>query len=47
VARGVYTVSCPDTTKDLEYYLEVIVNNEAIDFPPTAPLISQTVVRTR
>ena len=47
VARGVYTASCPDTSKDLEYYVEVMVGNKTVGFPPTAPLISQTVVRTR
>ena len=47
VARGVYRVTCPETNKDLEYYVKVIVNNGEICFPPTAPLISQTVVRTR
>jgi hypothetical protein len=47
VARGVYRVSCPETNKDLEYYVKVIVNNAETCFPLTAPLISQTVVRTR
>jgi hypothetical protein len=47
VARGVYTASCPDTAKDLEYYVEVKIKNETLDFPPTAPLTGQTVVRTR
>jgi len=47
VARGVYKASCPETAKDLEYYVKVIVNNEEITFPPTAPLMNQTVVRTR
>jgi hypothetical protein len=47
VARGVYRVTCPETNKDLEYYVKVIVNNGEIYFPPTAPLTSQTVVRTR
>ena len=47
VARGVYRVTCPETNKDLEYYVKVIVNNGEVCFPPTAPLISQTVVRTR
>jgi hypothetical protein len=47
VARGVYRVSCPETDKDLEYYVKVIVNSGEIYFPPTAPLISQTVVRKR
>jgi len=47
VARGVYRVSCPETGKDIEYYVSVRVDNEEIFFPPTAPLFGQTVVRTR
>jgi len=46
-ARGVYKVSCPEANKDLEYYVRVKVENEEVFFPPTAPLINQTVVRTR
>jgi hypothetical protein len=46
-ARGVYEVSCPGADKDLEYYVKVKVENEEVFFPPTAPLINQTVVRTR
>jgi hypothetical protein len=47
MARGVYAAACPDTDKDLEYYVEVMIENELIRFPPTAPLSGQTVVRTR
>jgi hypothetical protein len=47
VARAVYRVSCPEIDKDLEYYLKVVVGSDEVCFPPTAPLISQTVVRTR
>jgi len=47
LARGVYKVSCPETNKDLEYYVRVRTDKEEAGFPPTAPLISQTVVRTR
>jgi Malectin domain len=46
VARGVYSVSCPETAEDLEYYIKVVINNEEITFPPTASLINQTAVRT-
>ena len=46
-ARGVYRVACPEADKDLEYYVKVKVENEEVFFPPTAPLINQTVVRTR
>jgi hypothetical protein len=45
LARGVYHVSCPGGDKDLEYYVKVRVNKEELYFPPTAPLLSQTVVR--
>jgi hypothetical protein len=47
VARGVYRVSCPERDKDIEYYVRVSVDSEEVFFPPTAPLISQTVVRMR
>jgi hypothetical protein len=47
VARGVYRVYCPETRKDIEYYVRVSVDNEDVFFPPTAPLLAQTVVRTR
>lgn len=47
VARGVYRVSCPETAKDIEYYVRVRVDNEEVFFPPAAPLVGQTVVRTR
>jgi len=47
VARGVYRVSCPETAKDIEYYVRVWVDNEEVFFPPSAPLVGQTVVRTR
>ncbi len=47
VARGVYRVFCPETSKDIEYYVRVRVDNEDVFFPPTAPLLGQTVVRTR
>jgi hypothetical protein len=47
VGRGVYKVSCPEADKDLEYYVKVKFENEEVFFPPTAPLINQTVVRTR
>jgi len=47
VARGVYTSACPDTTRDLEYYVEVVINDAAVRFPATAPFAGQTVVRTR
>jgi hypothetical protein len=46
LARGVYEVSCPETAKDLEYYVEVRTDKEEARFPPTAPLVNQTVVRT-
>jgi hypothetical protein len=47
VARGVYRATCPETSKDLEYFVKVIVNSEEVYFPPTAPRINQTVVRLR
>jgi hypothetical protein len=47
VARGVYRVSCPETNKDIEYYVRVRVDNGEVFFPPTAPTLGQTVVRTR
>ncbi len=47
IGRGVYRVTCPETNKDLEYYVKVTVNSRETCFPPTAPSISQTVVRTR
>jgi hypothetical protein len=47
VARGVYRVTCPETEKDLEYYVSVRVAGEEVFFPPTAPLMGQTVVRLR
>jgi hypothetical protein len=46
LARGVYEVSCPERAKDLEYYVEVRTDKEEARFPPTAPLVNQTVVRT-
>jgi hypothetical protein len=47
VARGVYEVTCADTAQDLEYYLKARVGDQEIFFPPTAPAICQTAVRTR
>jgi hypothetical protein len=47
LARGVYEVSCAETGKDLEYYVEVKTDKEVSRFPPTAPSLNQTVVRTR
>jgi len=47
LARGVYEVSCPEKDKDLEYYVEVKTDKDVSRFPPTAPSINQTVVRTR
>ncbi|MFZ2055456.1 MAG: hypothetical protein WAU81_14805 [Candidatus Aminicenantales bacterium] len=47
VARGVYRGSCPETGKDIEYYVRVRVDNEEVFFPPTAPLVGQTVVRMK
>ncbi len=47
VARGVYRGACPETGKDIEYYVKVKVDNEARFFPLTAPLVGQTVVRMK
>jgi hypothetical protein len=47
VARGVYRAACPETDKDLEYFVKVIVNSEEVYFPPPAPRLNQTVVRVR
>jgi hypothetical protein len=46
IARGVYRVTCPDTSGDLEYYIKVRFNAEEIFFPATAPRTNQTVIRT-
>jgi hypothetical protein len=47
VARGVYRVSCGEAGKDIEYYVKVRVDGEEVFFPPTAPLLGQTVVRMK
>ena len=47
VARGVFKVVCPETDKDLEYYVRVKTETEEIYFPATAPSINQTAVRAR
>jgi len=44
-ARGVYEVTCPETRRDIEYYLRVRVGETEIVYPATAPGINQTVVR--
>jgi hypothetical protein len=47
VARGVYAATLPAeaTTADLEYYVSVVVNEgKKLAFPPTAPVLNQTVV---
>ncbi len=48
VARGVYTVSLPvDVRKgDFEYYIQAIVGERSVLWPPTAPHMNQTVVVT-
>ena len=43
-ARGVYQASLPAATTDLEYYIEVIVDNHKLHFPATVPVQNQTVV---
>jgi hypothetical protein len=45
VGRGVYLALCPETEKDIEYYIRVRTAGQEIMFPATAPVINQTVVR--
>ncbi|MEW5902503.1 MAG: hypothetical protein AB1715_13640, partial [Acidobacteriota bacterium] len=47
IARGVCKVTCPETEKELEYYVRVRSGSEEVYFPATAPAVSQTVVRKR
>jgi hypothetical protein len=45
VSRGVYLALCPETEKDIEYYILVRTAGQEIMFPATAPVMNQTVVR--
>jgi hypothetical protein len=45
IARGVYGVTCPETARDLEYYLKARVGDEEVFFPAAAPALCQTAVR--
>ncbi len=45
MGRGVYKVSCPETTGDLEYYVRARFAGKEAFFPATAPLLNQTAVR--
>jgi hypothetical protein len=45
VGRGVYLALCPETEKDIEYYIRVRTAGQEIIFPATAPVMNQTVVR--
>lgn len=44
-SRSVWKVSFPPFQGDLEYYIKVQADSEEVFFPPTAPLINQTVIR--
>ena len=46
VARGVYTVTLPaEAAKDdFEYYIQVAVGGQTIQFPPAGAAMPQTVV---
>jgi hypothetical protein len=43
--RGVYEVTCPETGRDIEYYVRVRAGENVVVYPATAPEINQTVVR--
>ncbi len=45
IGRGVYVAVCPETEKDIEYYVRVWTAGRIITFPATAPGLNQTVVR--
>ena len=43
--RGVYEVTCPETGRDIEYYVRIRAGEDVVVYPATAPAINQTVVR--
>jgi hypothetical protein len=45
IGRGVYKVSCPRTTGDVEYCVRARFDRTEVYFPVTAPLLNQTAVR--
>ena len=44
VARGVFAATLPPPASDIEYYIEVSADGQAVRFPATAPSQNQTVI---